>query len=118
MEKLEVNQILEEEVQRDSRFMNINVRGDTPANSLGSVIERAISSDKKVTLKMIGVKSINQGIKACIIAGKFLAVKGIKLLMLPKFEEVEDVNSHERIVRISVQAIPISSKELRERGLI
>ena len=67
----------------------IRVRGSTAANSLGSAIAYRVYDGKATTLRAIGASAVNQAMKAVAIAQSFVGARGMRLVVIPGFTEVE-----------------------------
>jgi stage V sporulation protein SpoVS len=68
----------------------LKVSGGTDPQKLAESIlaTYAEGKHKKVILRSIGAGSLNQGVKACILANKSLFPKGIYCALIPYFKDV------------------------------
>ena len=69
----------------------LKCRTSTDANKLAGSIYLAYQEnpDAKITLRVIGAGSVNQAVKATIIANKYFAKKGMSLGLKPSFQDGE-----------------------------
>jgi stage V sporulation protein S len=63
--------------------------------SLAGAIAGTIRDGKAVTLQAIGAGSVNQAVKAIVIARGFLANDGFEIICVPEFVEI-DLDGNER----------------------
>lgn len=66
----------------------LRVASSTPVNDLASAIAHACYEGKHPTLRAIGAGAVNQAVKACVIAGSYLAQKAMTLSVRPGFVTV------------------------------
>ena len=67
----------------------IRVGGSSNATSVGSVIAQAVSAGKYPKIRAIGAGAVNQASKACAIARGYVAPKGIDLVFIIGFDDVD-----------------------------
>lgn len=67
----------------------IKVSGSSNPQSVGSIIARAVTAGQSPKIRAIGASAVNQATKACAIARGFVAPRGIDLLFLIGFDDVE-----------------------------
>lgn len=69
----------------------LKCKTSTDANKLAGSIYLAYQEnpDAKITIRVIGAGSVNQAVKATIIANKFFAKKGISIGIKPSFQDGE-----------------------------
>lgn len=67
----------------------IRVGGSSNATSVGSVIAQAVVAGKYPKVRAIGAGAVNQASKACAIARGYVAPKGIDLLFIIGFDDVD-----------------------------
>lgn len=67
----------------------LRVKGATNVSSLGSVIAHGVYDNKPPVLRAIGAAAVNQAMKAIIIAQSYVGAKGLRLLVIPGFADVE-----------------------------
>ena len=70
----------------------LKCKASTDANKLAGSIYLAYQKnpEAKITIRVIGAGSVNQAVKATIIANKYFARKGISLALKPSFQDGED----------------------------
>lgn len=67
----------------------LRVKGSSNPISLASVIARGVYEGKSVSLRAIGAAAVNQAMKAVAIAQSYVGAKGMRLLCIPGFADVE-----------------------------
>lgn len=67
----------------------LRVKGTASVPPLASAISHAIYERKTVTLRAIGASAISQAIKAVAVARGYVAPRGIDLMVIPGFTDVE-----------------------------
>jgi stage V sporulation protein S len=67
----------------------IKVSGSSDPQSVGSVIARAVVAGEFPKIRAIGANAVNQAVKSLAIARGFVAPRGLDLLFLPGFEDIE-----------------------------
>lgn len=67
----------------------LRVKGTANVSSLASAISHAVYDGKTVTLRAIGASAISQAIKAVAVARGYVAPRGIDLMLVPGFTNVE-----------------------------
>lgn len=82
----------------------IRVGGSSNPQSVGSILARAVVAGQSPKIRAIGASAVNQSVKACAIARGFVAPRGIDLLFLIGFEDIEG-ESGETISAISIKPV-------------
>lgn len=67
----------------------LRVKGTANVSSLASAISHAVYDGKTVTLRAIGASAISQAIKAVAVARGYVAPRGIDLMIVPGFTNVD-----------------------------
>lgn len=67
----------------------IKVSASSSPQSVGSILARAVVAGQSPKVRAIGASAVNQATKACAIARGFVAPRGIDLLFLIGFDDVE-----------------------------
>lgn len=67
----------------------IKVSGSSNPQSVGSILARAVVAGHTPKMRAIGASAVNQATKAAAIARGFVAPRGIDLLFLIGFDDVE-----------------------------
>lgn len=67
----------------------IKVSGSSNPSSVGSILARAVVSGHEPKIRAIGASAVNQASKACAIARGFVAPRGIDLLFIIGFDDIE-----------------------------
>jgi stage V sporulation protein S len=67
----------------------LRVKGSSNPISLASVIAHGVYENKEISLRAIGPGPVNQAVKAVAIAQSYTGAKGIRLLIIPGFADVE-----------------------------
>jgi stage V sporulation protein S len=67
----------------------LRVKGSTSATSLGSVIAHLIYENKLPVLRTIGAAATNQAMKSVAIAQSYVGAKGLRILVIPGFADVQ-----------------------------
>lgn len=67
----------------------IKVSGSSNPSSVGSIVARAVVAGQSPKIRAIGASAVNQASKACAIARGFVAPRGIDLLFLIGFDDIE-----------------------------
>ena len=67
----------------------LRVKGSSSAPSLASVVAHGVYEGKQVSLRAIGAAAVNQAMKAVAIAQSYVGAKGMRLLIIPGFSDVE-----------------------------
>lgn len=67
----------------------LRVKGTASVPSLASAISHAVYDGKTVILRAIGAAAISQAIKAVAVARGYVAPRGIDLMIIPGFTDVE-----------------------------
>lgn len=67
----------------------IKVSGSSNPGSVGSILARAVVAGQTPKVRAIGASAVNQASKACAIARGFVAPRGIDLLFLIGFDDIE-----------------------------
>jgi stage V sporulation protein S len=67
----------------------LRVKGSSSATSLASVIAHGIYEGKKISLRAIGASAVNQSMKAVAIAQSYVGAKGMRILIIPGFTDVQ-----------------------------
>lgn len=70
----------------------LRCKSSTDANKLAGSIHSAYqeSDTSQVVIRVIGAGSLNQAVKAAIIANKFFAKKGLVIALQPSFQDTAD----------------------------
>ena len=82
----------------------IRVGGSSNPQSVGSILARAVVAGHTPKLRAIGASAVNQAAKACAIARGFVAPRGIDLLFLIGFDDVEG-ETGDTISAISIKTV-------------
>lgn len=67
----------------------LRVKGSSAATSLASVIAHGIYDKKQMSLRAIGAAAVNQAMKAVAIAQSYVGARGVRILVIPGFTDVE-----------------------------
>jgi stage V sporulation protein S len=67
----------------------LKVKGSSSAPSLAAVIAHGVYENKKLVLRAIGASAVNQAMKAVAIAQSYVGAKGLRLLVIPGFTDVQ-----------------------------
>lgn len=67
----------------------IKVSGASNPSSVGSILARAVVAGQSPKMRAIGASAVNQASKACAIARGFVAPRGIDLLFIVGFDDIE-----------------------------
>ena len=67
----------------------LRVKGSTSSISLASTIAHSVYNNEPVLLRAIGAAAVNQAMKAVAIAQSYVGAKGMRLLVIPGFADVE-----------------------------
>lgn len=67
----------------------LRVKGSSSAPSLASVIAHGVYEGKSISLRAIGAAAVNQAMKAVAIAQSYVGAKGMRLMVIPGFTDVE-----------------------------
>ena len=67
----------------------IKVSGTSNPQSVGSIIARAVIRGESPKIRAIGANAVNQTCKALAIARGFVAPRGIDLLFMPGFDDIQ-----------------------------
>lgn len=67
----------------------LRVSGSSSSPSLASVVAHGIYEGKEITLRAIGAAAVNQAMKAVAIAQSYVGAKGLRILVIPGFADVE-----------------------------
>lgn len=67
----------------------LKVSGSSSSTSLASVIAHGVYEDKDITLRAIGAAAVNQAMKALAIAQSYVGAKGLRILVIPGFADVQ-----------------------------
>jgi stage V sporulation protein S len=82
----------------------IRVGGSSNPQSVGSILARAVVAGQTPKLRAIGASAVNQAAKACAIARGFVAPRGIDLLFVIGFDDVEG-ETGDTISAISIKPV-------------
>lgn len=66
----------------------LRVAAKTPTAELASAISHAIYDGKKVVLRAVGASAVNQAVKGLVVAGQYVAARGLVLVNRPGFINV------------------------------
>jgi stage V sporulation protein S len=67
----------------------IKVSGSSNPSSVGSILARAIVAGESPKMRAIGASAVNQASKACAIARGFVAPRGIDLVFIIGFDDIQ-----------------------------
>ena len=67
----------------------IKVSGTSNPQSVGSIIARAVVRGESPNNRAIGANAVNQACKSLAIARGFVAPRGIDLLFMPGFDDIQ-----------------------------
>lgn len=67
----------------------LKVKGSSSAPSLAAVIAHGIYEGKLLCLRAIGASAVNQAMKAAAIAQSYVGAKGMRILIIPGFADVQ-----------------------------
>lgn len=70
----------------------IKVSGSSNPQSVGSIMARAVNAGQSPRMRAIGASAVNQAVKACAIARGFVAPRGIDLVFVIGFDDVQGDN--------------------------
>lgn len=70
----------------------IKVSGSSNPQSVGSILARAVNAGQLPRMRAIGASAVNQAVKACAIARGFVAPRGIDLVFVIGFDDVQGDN--------------------------
>lgn len=70
----------------------IKVSGSSNPQSVGSIMARAVNAGQAPRMRAIGASAVNQAVKACAIARGFVAPRGIDLVFVIGFDDVQGDN--------------------------
>ena len=73
----------------------LKVSSKSNPNSVAGAISAFIKNDDEVEIQSVGAGAINQAIKSVAIARGYLATKGLNLICIPAFTNIE-INGTER----------------------
>ena len=82
----------------------LKVSGSTNPQSAGSILARAINTGQTPKMRAIGASAVNQAAKAACIARGFVAPRGIDLLFVMGFDDIQGENG-ETISAISFKPV-------------
>ena len=82
----------------------IRVGGSSNPQSVGSILARAVVAGQTPKLRAIGARAVNQAAKACAIARGFVAPRGIDLVFIIGFDDVEG-ETGDTISAISIKPV-------------
>jgi len=82
----------------------IRVGGSSNPQSVGSILARAVVAGQTPKLRAIGASAVNQAAKACAIARGFVAPRGIDLVFIIGFDDVEG-ETGDTISAISIKPV-------------
>lgn len=80
----------------------IRVAGIGRPVDVGAAIAGTVRQHGTATIQAIGANAVNQAVKSCIVAGRYLERDGIQIAMLPSFEIVELDGDAKTAIRIEV----------------
>lgn len=67
----------------------LKVKGSSSAPSLAAVVAHGIYNGEKLCLRAIGAAAVNQAMKAVAIAQSYVGAKGMRILVIPGFTDVQ-----------------------------
>ena len=79
------------------------VGSKTDVKALASAVAHALRNQPEVQLRAIGAASVNQAIKAVIVARGFLAQRGMDLCVVPEFATVDLPDAVVSLVVFTIQ---------------
>jgi stage V sporulation protein S len=82
----------------------LKVSGSSNPQSVGSLLARSVTAGQTPKLRAIGASAVNQAVKAAAIARGFVAPRGIDLLFVVGFDDIEGENG-ETISAISLKPV-------------
>lgn len=88
----------------DSTDDLLRVGGSSNPQSVGSILARSVVAGQSPKVRAIGASAVNQAVKACAIARGFVAPRGIDLLFVIGFDDIEG-ESGETISAISIKPV-------------
>ncbi len=80
----------------------LKVSSNTNPGKLAGAIAAEIKESDRVKLISIGAASVNQAVKATVLAQNYLMCDGIKIALLPAFEQPEDNGIYTKAVSMLV----------------
>ncbi|HHF08600.1 MAG: stage V sporulation protein S [Thermotogae bacterium] len=66
----------------------LKVSSKSNPNKVAGAIAGVLSKDNQVELQAIGAGAVNQAVKACAIASRFLKERGVEIYVIPGFVEI------------------------------
>jgi stage V sporulation protein SpoVS len=108
METQETNNILK--IRGDKEFHNDNKGGKAYIRKLASAILTVLDKYDEVKLKAVGAPSVNNAVKAFIVARNMLKNKDIDLVCTAEFDVADFEGSQKTAVVITVFAEEISDE--------
>lgn len=70
----------------------LKVSGSSNPQSVGSILARAVNAGQTPKMRAIGAGAVNQASKAAAIARGFVAPRGIDLLYIIGFDDIQGEN--------------------------
>lgn len=70
----------------------VKVSGTSNPQSVGSIVARSVVAGHSPKIRAIGASAVNQATKACAIARGFVAPRGIDLLFVIGFDDIQGEN--------------------------
>ena len=67
----------------------IKVSGSSNPQSVGSIVARSVVAGQSPRVRAIGASAVNQAVKACAIARGFVAPRGIDLVYIIGFDDIQ-----------------------------
>lgn len=67
----------------------IKVSGSSSPQSVGSIVARSVISGQSPRIRAIGASAVNQAVKACAIARGFVAPRGVDLVYVIGFDDIQ-----------------------------
>jgi stage V sporulation protein S len=83
----------------------VKVSGSSTPQSVASIVARAVVAGQAPKMRAIGASAVNQAVKACAIARGFVAPRGIDLLFMIGFDDIEGEDG-ETISALSFKPVP------------
>ncbi len=81
------------------------VKSNTDIKKLGGAIFTNIKNCNEIELSCLGAGSLNQAIKAVIIAKSFAAPVGINLVLDPSFDLTEVENQEKTLIKLIIKKV-------------
>ena len=86
-------------------MITFRVKSSTDIKKLGGAIFTNIKNCNEIELSCLGAGSLNQAVKAVIIAKSFAAPVGINLIIDPSFDLTEVENQEKTLIKLIIRKI-------------